>query len=192
MQTKKERKKGEYSKVHGWDCSSCNAGIPRLNKEVYPNVFQMWEARSQVWMLTAVLSPSIALAVGILQEWFLAARTGYITPLALFSHFSSPVITHPVKSNLLRSDSIIFLWACNMFFVNLCNWIYHPKYFMLNILERNGQVLDSFLLWISKINIFFMLIDCVYKTLVPNSYRAHPAFNKAVKLFFFRHTDREV
>lgn len=144
----------------------------------------MWEARSQVWMLTAVLSPSIALAVGILQEWFLAAGTGYITPLALFSHFSSPVITHPVKSNLLRSDSIIFLWACNMFFVNLCNWIYHPKYFMLNILERNGQVLDSFLLWISKINIFFMLIDCVYKTLVPNSYRAHPAFNKAVKLFF--------
>ncbi len=130
--------------MHGWDCSSCNAGIPRLNKEVYPNMFQMWEARSQVWMLTAVLSPSIALAVGISQEWFLAAGAGYITPLALFYHFSIPVITHPVKSNLLRSDSIIFLWACNVFFVNLCNWIYDPKYFMLNILERNRQVLHSF------------------------------------------------
>lgn len=111
-----KREKGEYSKVHGWDCSSCNAGIPRLNKEVYPNIFQMLEARSQVWMLTAVLSPSIVLAVGISQEWFLAAGTGYITPLALFSHFSTPVIIQPVKSNLLRSDSIIFLWACNMFF----------------------------------------------------------------------------
>lgn len=72
----------------------------------------------------AVLSPSIALAVGISQEWFLAAGAGYTTPLALFSHFSTPVIAHPVKSNMLRSDSIIFLWACNMFFVNLCNWIY--------------------------------------------------------------------
>lgn len=106
---REREKKGEFSNVHGWDCSSCNAGIPRLNKEVYPNIFQMLEARSQVWMLTAVLSPSIVLAVGISQECFLAAGTGYITPLALFSHFSTPVIIHPVKSNLLRSDSIIFL-----------------------------------------------------------------------------------